>query len=263
MNKPTGIVPSLLEAKVPAKAAESVAGLSKSQIIPFLDLTTLNGNDTPSVVETLVEKAKQFNVAAVCVYSIFLPQVKQLLAGGSIKSCAVSVAFPHGLSPLESRIAETKWLADQGAQEIDIVIPRYLALDGRFAELYEDVCALREACPNVCLKVILATGELVEPTLMRKAGLVAAMAGADFLKTSTGKETVNATLEAGTALAEAIRIYHEATGVKVGLKAAGGVKTYKQANDWIRLIADELGEAWVNPNLFRLGASSLLDALTC
>ncbi len=170
----------------------------------------------------------------------------------------VAAGFPHGLSPLSIRVAEVRACAAIGADEIDIVIRRSHALLGEWSALYDEVAAFREAAGRASLKAILATGELGAPLTVARAGLVALMAGADFIKTSTGKEAVNATLDAGIAMAAAIRTYSERTGVRAGLKPAGGLRTPARALDWLALVDAELGAAWLDPARFRLGASGLL-----
>ncbi|MEQ1933514.1 MAG: deoxyribose-phosphate aldolase, partial [Fimbriimonadaceae bacterium] len=172
---------------------------------------------------------------------------------------AVAAGFPHGLSPMKQRIAEIKASVDAGASEIDIVITRSKVLLGQWDALFDEVAAFREACGEAHLKTILATGELGTLSNVGKASLICMMAGADFIKTSTGKESVNATMEFGLVMARAIREYQEQTGFQVGYKPAGGIRTAKQAMDWLILMREELGHPWLKPDLFRLGASSLLS----
>src|SRR5690606_38953410 len=171
---------------------------------------------------------------------------------------AVSTAFPHGLAPLETRICEIHASVEDGADEIDVVIPRGLVLGARWEELYDEIARFREACGDAHLKVILGTGDLSTLRNVTLASMVAMMAGADFIKTSTGKESVNATLPVGLAMVRAIRAYHERTGVRIGFKPAGGISTAKAALEWLILIREELGRRWLEPDLFRFGVSSLL-----
>jgi deoxyribose-phosphate aldolase len=187
-----------------------------------------------------------------------VPVAVEALAGSGIPVAAVAAGFPHGLSPLPQRIAEIKASVDAGASEIDIVITRAHVLNGEWNALFDEVAAFREACGDAHLKSILATGELGTLTNVAKASMVAMMAGSDFIKTSTGKESVNATLEFGLVMARMIREFQSLTGAKVGYKPAGGIRTAKQSLDWLILMKEELGDAWLNNHLFRIGASSLL-----
>ncbi|HEY3779763.1 MAG TPA: deoxyribose-phosphate aldolase [Fimbriimonadaceae bacterium] len=240
-----------------------------------MDLTTLNGDDTPGTVKRLCAKAKQpvredlleavqakelgIKVGAVCVYHEFVETAVKALHGSSIPVAAVAAGFPHGLSPLSAKLDEIRSSVEAGATEIDIVITRAYALNGEWQKLYDEVHAFREACGEAHLKTILATGELGMLRNVGKASLVCMMAGADFIKTSTGKESVNATLDYGLVMTRAIRDYRERTGYSVGFKPAGGIRTAKQSLDWLILMKEELGGEWLNADLFRLGASSLLS----
>jgi deoxyribose-phosphate aldolase len=197
-------------------------------------------------------------VAAVCVYHAFVETAVEALEGSGIPVAAVSTGFPAGLSPFEQRIAEIRASVAAGAEEIDVVITRSHVLTENWRALYDEVRAMREACGDAHIKTILATGELGTLRNVGRASLVCMMAGADFIKTSTGKEGVNATLPVGLVMARAIRDYRERTGHLVGLKPAGGIRKAKDALDWLALMKDELGDQWLRPNLFRLGASSLL-----
>jgi deoxyribose-phosphate aldolase len=242
--------------------------------VTLLDLTTLSGDDTPGRVRRLCAKARQpvrpeilegfgvadlpIRVAAVCVYHAFVETAVEALRGSGIPVAAVSTGFPAGLNPLPQRLQEIRASVEAGAQEIDVVITRAHALTGRWEALYDEVRAFREACGDALLKVILATGELATMRNVARASLVAMMAGADFIKTSTGKEAVNATLPAGLVMARAIRAYRERTGYRVGLKPAGGIRKAKEALDWLLMVKDELGTEWLRPRLFRIGASALL-----
>lgn len=239
--------------------------------IQCMDLTTLNGDDTPGTVRRLCAKALrpvrdeliqelgvQPRVAAVCVYHDFVSEAVDAL-GGQIPVAAVAAGFPHGLSPLPERIREIEASVAAGAAEIDIVIARRHVLLSDWQALYDEVRAFREACGDAHLKTILATGELGTLRNVARASVVCMMAGADFIKTSTGKESVNATPAYGLVMARAIREYHERTGYRVGLKPAGGIRQSKQALEWLILMREELGLAWTRPNLFRIGASALLS----
>ncbi len=240
--------------------------------IQCMDLTTLGGDDTPGNVARLCAKARRplkgeliealgmqdLKVGAVCVYHEMVPTAVRALQGSGIPVAAVAAGFPHGLSPMKQRIEEIRASVDAGAQEIDIVITRSKVLRNEWDALFDEVAAFREACGEAHLKTILATGELGTLKNVGKASLICMMAGADFIKTSTGKESVNATLEYGLVMARAIRDYQEQTGYRVGYKPAGGIKTAKQAMEWLILMKEELGDAWLRPDLFRLGASSLL-----
>lgn len=225
--------------------------------ISCLDLTTLAGDDTDARIDALAAKGKQHGVAAVCVYPVFVGTAKQ----HGVRVATVGGAFPHGLSTLESRLKDVKACAQTGADEIDVVIRRQLALEDRWAELYDEVLAMKQAAGGRHLKTILATGELESPQRIWKAALVCLMAGADFVKTSTGKEKVNATLEAGAAMASAIRFYREKTGRPAGLKPAGGIKDAEQTLAWMALVERDLGAECLRPEQFRIGASALLDEL--
>ena len=242
--------------------------------ITCIDLTTLQGDDTPGNVLRLCAKARSplrpdlvealgvahlgIKVAAVCVYHALVPTAVKALAGSGIPVAAVSTGFPAGLNPFPQRVAEVRASVEAGADEIDIVITRGHVLAGSWEALYDEVRAFREACGDAHMKVILATGELATLTNVARASLVAMMAGADFIKTSTGKEPVNAVLPVGVVMARMIREYEDRTGARVGFKPAGGIRAAKQALDWLILMKEELGDRWLRPALFRLGASALL-----
>jgi deoxyribose-phosphate aldolase len=242
--------------------------------IRCIDLTTLAGDDTAGNVVRLCAKArnpvraeilaalgvteKNLKVGAVCVYHNLVPVAVAALKGSGIPVAAVSTGFPAAQSPLRLKREEIRESVAAGAQEIDIVISRAHVLTGNWAALYDEVAAFREACAEAHLKVILATGELGTLRHVGMASLVSMMAGADFIKTSTGKEAVNATLPFGIVMTRAIRDYHERTGYQVGFKPAGGVRAAKNALDWLILMKEELGDTWLNPALFRIGASALL-----
>jgi len=242
--------------------------------ISCMDLTTLQGDDTPTNVLRLCAKAQHpvrrdllealgvadlgITVGAVCVYHAFVPIAVQALAGSGIPVAAVSTGFPAGLNPLPQRIDEIKASAAAGADEIDVVITRAHALAGRWEALYDEIRAFREACGPALMKVILGTGDLATFANVARASQVAMMAGADFIKTSTGKEAVNATLPVGVVMARQIRDYRERTGCAVGFKPAGGIRKAKQALEWLILMKEELGDRWLHADRFRLGASALL-----
>ncbi len=242
--------------------------------VTCMDLTTLSGDDTPGRVRRLCAKARQpvrqdllealgaghldIRVASVCVYHGMIAPAREALAGSGIPVCAVSAGFPAGLNPFPQRLAEIRDSVAAGAEEIDIVISRAHVLTGDWQALYDEIRAFREACGPAHLKAILATGELGTLRNVARASRVAMMAGADFIKTSTGKEKVNATLPVSLVMVRAIREYRERTGFRVGFKPAGGISTAKQATDWLSLMKEELGHAWMRPALFRIGASSLL-----
>ncbi|MBT9383954.1 deoxyribose-phosphate aldolase [Pseudooceanicola sp. CBS1P-1] len=240
--------------------------------ISCIDLTTLAGDDTEGRVRRLCAKAKQpvradllaalgmegLTTGAVCVYHDMVETAVRALEGSGIPVAAVSTGFPAGLSPFHLRLAEIGESVAAGAQEIDIVISRRHVLTGNWQALYDEMQAFRAACGEAHVKAILATGELGTLQNVAKASLVCMMAGADFIKTSTGKESVNATLPVSLVMIRAIRDYHERTGIRVGYKPAGGISKAKDALVYLSLIKEELGDRWLRPDLFRFGASSLL-----
>ena len=242
--------------------------------VTCMDLTTLQGDDTPGRVQRLCAKARQpirqdllealgvahldIRVAAVCVYHALVETAREALEGSGIPVCAVSAGFPAGLNPFPQRLAEIHESVAAGAEEIDIVVTRAHVLNGDWQALYDEIKAFREACGHAHLKTILATGELATLRNVARASRVAMMAGADFIKTSTGKEKANATLPVSLVMVRAIRDYHERTGFRIGFKPAGGISTARQATDWLSLMKEELGDPWMRRDLFRLGASSLL-----
>ena len=242
--------------------------------IRCMDLTTLSSDDTPDRVRRLCSKAlrplKQelsndlgitslnLTVGAVCVYHALVETAAKALKGSNIPVAAVSTGFPHGLSPLPRRIEEIRDSVSAGALEIDIVITRAHVFSGNWEALYQEIKSFREACGGSHLKTILGTGELGSLRNVAKASLVCMMAGADFIKTSTGKEPQNATLPVSLVMLRMIRDYYQKTGHKVGFKPAGGIRTAKQALEWQILMKEELGREWLEPKLFRFGASGLL-----
>lgn len=243
-----------------------------ARAITCIDLTTLAGDDTAGRVQRLCAKARaplradlvqalgldRLTVGAVCVYPTMVPHAVKALDGSGIPVASVATGFPAGLMPLPLRLAEIRWAVDQGADEIDIVITREHALLGNWSALYDEIAAMREACGDAHMKAILATGELKTLTNVYAASMVAMQAGADFIKTSTGKEEVNATLPVSLVMCRAIRDYRAASGQIVGFKPAGGIKTAKDAMNWLVLMREELGLRWIQPDLFRFGASSMV-----
>jgi deoxyribose-phosphate aldolase len=242
--------------------------------ITCMDLTTLSGDDTPGRVRRLCAKAmnpvredllealgmegKKIQVGAVCVYHQMVPVAVEALKGSGIPVAAVSTAFPHGLAPMHTKLAEIEESVKAGAKEIDIVITRQHVLTGNWEALYEEMKAYRKACGEAHVKAILATGELATMRNVAKASMVCMMAGADFIKTSTGKESVNATLDVSLVMIRMIREYQDMTGYKIGYKPAGGISKAKDALAYLALMKEELGNDWLKPDLFRFGASSLL-----
>jgi len=242
--------------------------------ITMIDLTTLNADDTEGRVERLCAKARnpirrdileqlgmgnrRILPGAVCVYHTFVHTAVKALEGSGIPVAAVSTAFPHGLAPVETKIAEIEASVKDGAREIDIVIERGMVLRGDWQALYDQVKAFRKACGDAHIKTILGTGELATQTNIAKASLVCMLAGADFIKTSTGKEKVNANLVTSLTMIRMIRWFAEETGIEIGYKPAGGIATAGDALKYMALMKEELGTHWLQPHLFRFGASSLL-----
>ena len=242
--------------------------------IACMDLTTLSGDDSADRVRRLCAKARNplqrhiveglgieelhLTVGAVCVYHTFVETAVKALEGSGIPVAAVSAGFPAGLSPLAERVAEIHRSVEAGASEIDIVITRAHVFNGEWQALYDEIAAFKQACGSAHMKAILATGDLMTLRNVARASWIAMMAGADFIKTSTGKEAVNATLPVSLVMVRCIRDYAERTGMAVGFKAAGGIRTAKQSLDWLALMKDELGRPWLEPSLFRFGASGML-----
>lgn len=242
--------------------------------ITLMDLTTLNSDDTAGRVERLCAKARhplrpdilkslgaenlKIQPAAVCVYHGFVETAVKALEGTNIPVAAVSTGFPHGLSPLETRLREIELSVAAGAREIDIVIERGMVLSGNWQGLYDQVKAFRAACGEAHLKTILGTGELATLNNVAKASLVCMLAGADFIKTSTGKEKINANLPTSLAMIRMIRWFADETGIEIGYKPAGGISSAKTALEYMALMKEELGTHWLQPHLFRFGVSSLL-----
>src|SRR6201997_487829 len=242
--------------------------------ISCMDLTTLSGDDTDERVRRLCAKAKhplqqelvqklgieelRIKVAAACVYHTFVETARHALEGSGVRVAAVSTGFPAGLSPLAERVAEIRRSVEAGAHEIDVVITRAHVFGGRWQALFDEIATFRAACGPAHMKGILGTGDLLTLRNGARASVVAMMAGADFIKTSTGKETTNATLPVGLVMTRAIREYALETGMAVGFKPAGGIRTAKQSLEWLALMKEELGDSWLNAGMFRLGASSML-----
>lgn len=240
--------------------------------IRCIDLTTLAGDDTEARVARLCAKARQpvdpelldalgvtgLTTGAVCVYPTMVAAAKRALGNSGVPVASVATGFPAGLMPLDLRLAEIRYAVDQGADEIDIVITRAHVLQADWTALYDEMRAMRDACGASRMKAILATGDLKSLENVAKAGHVAMQAGADWIKTSTGKEGVNATLPVSLIMCRAIRDYRDQTGHIVGFKPAGGLRTAKDALNWQILMREELGRDWLSPDLFRIGASSLL-----
>jgi len=257
------------------KKASQLAFMLKA--VSCIDLTTLAGDDTPGRVRRLCQKAMNpvgrdilealgvadmgLTTGAVCVYHEMVPTAVAELAGSGVPVAAVSTGFPAGLAPMETRLEEIRRSVDAGALEIDIVITRAHVLSGNWEALYDEVKAFKSVCGHARMKAILATGEHGNLTQVAKASMVAMQAGAGFIKTSTGMEGVNATLPVSLVMVRQIRDFYERTGIMVGYKPAGGIKTAKDAVVYLTLIKEELGRKWLEPEMFRFGASSLLGDL--
>ncbi len=242
--------------------------------ISCMDLTTLSGDDTDDRVRRLCAKGRQpiqqelaeklgiqdlhIKVAAICVYHTFVETAHHALQGSGIHVAAVSTGFPAGLSPLAERVAEIRRSVEAGADEIDVVITRAHVFGGRWQALYDEISAFKQACGRAHMKVILGTGDLLTLRNVARASVVAMMAGADFIKTSTGKEPTNATLPVSLVMIRAIREYAQQTGMAVGFKPAGGIRTAKQSIDWLAMMKEELGDSWLRAEMFRFGASGLM-----
>ncbi len=260
-----------LEARAGELAKRSIKRESKlyalELAVRMMDLTTLEGADTPGKVAALCSKAMRPDpvdqgvppVAAVCVYPTLVPTARARLAGSGVKVASVATAFPAGQAPLEVKVAEVGAAVEMGADEIDMVIDRGAFLSGRYAKVYDEIVRVREACGEAHLKVILETGELATYDNVRRASLLAMAAGADFIKTSTGKVNPAATLPVTLCMLEAIRDVHDETGRMVGMKPAGGIRQAKQAIQYLCVLHETLGVDWLTPDLFRFGASTLLN----
>ena len=235
--------------------------------LSMIDLTTLEGKDTAEKVKRLCYKAGHLhgsleglpNVAAVCVYPNFVRVAKKQLQGSGINVASVSTAFPSGQSTLEVKLSDTKFAVDEGADEVDMVISRGKFLSGEYNFVYDEIAAVKEVCGKAHLKVILETGELDTLDNVRKASDIAMYAGADFIKTSTGKISPASTMPVTFVMLNAIKDYYKATGTKVGMKPAGGISTAKIALQYLVMLNETLGDEWMNKDLFRFGASSLAN----
>ena len=260
-----------LEARAAELAKRSIKRESKifalELAIRMMDLTTLEGADTPGKVRAMCAKAmvpdptepSVPHVAAVCVYPSLVATARRALRGSAVNVASVATAFPSGQAPLDVKLADVRAAVEAGADEIDMVIDRGAFLSGRIGRVYEDVVAVMDACGDAHLKVILETGELGSYDAVRKASLVAIAGGADFIKTSTGKVTPAATLPVTLCMLEVIRDVHDETGLVIGMKPAGGIRTAKQSVQYLCLLHETLGPDWLTPDLFRFGASSLLN----
>ena len=260
-----------LEERAATLARRSIKRESKLQALELavrmIDLTTLEGADTPGKVAALSSKALRPDpadpsvpaVAAVCVYPSLVPTAKERLRGSSVKVASVATAFPSGQAPLEVKLGDVRAAVELGADEIDMVIDRGAFLSGRYAKVYDEVVRVKEACGDAHLKVIIETGELGTYDNVRRASLLAMAAGADFIKTSTGKIQPAATLPVTLCMLEAIRDVQTETGRMVGMKPAGGIREAKQAIQYLVVLHETLGPDWLTPDLFRFGASTLLN----
>jgi len=262
-----------VEARAAMLGTRSIKTTAKAYAIDLairmVDLTTLEGADTSGKVRALCAKGRHPDaqmdtgnpcppVAAICIYPSMVPVAVAELAGSGIHVASVATAFPSGQAPLDVKLADTTAAVDAGADEIDMVINRGAFLAGDYLSVYDEIVAVKEACRHAHLKVILETGELATYDNVRRASWLAMAAGADFIKTSTGKEGVNATLPVTLAMLRMIRVYQERTGYKIGFKPAGGISTAKDVLNYQFLMKEELGRDWLEPDLFRVGASSLL-----
>ncbi len=246
------------------KKAAKVAGLKLS--VSMIDLTTLEGKDSAGKVIALCNKARWPHerddvpsCAAVCVYPNLVPVAKRALEGSTVKVASVATAFPSGLSPLDIKLSDVRRAVEFGADEIDMVIDRGAMLSGEHNQVFDEIVATKEACGPAHLKVILETGELGTYDMVRKASQIAMLAGADFIKTSTGKVTPAATPAVTLVMLEAIRDFYHQTGKRIGMKPAGGIRTAKQALHYLCIVKETLGDEWLDPDWFRFGASVLLN----
>src|SRR4051812_11534007 len=261
------------EARAATLATRSIKTSAKAwaldRVIGMTDLTTLEGADTPGKVRALCAKGRRPDpsdpsvppVAAICVYGDLVPVAAEALAGSGVHIAAVATAFPSGRAALDIKLADTRDAVAAGADEIDMVIDRGAFLAGRYLHVFEEIVAVREACGEAHLKVILETGELVTYDNVRRASWLAMLAGADFIKTSTGKVSPAATPPVTLVMLEAVRDFRERTSRRVGVKAAGGIRSAKDAIRYLVLVNETAGEEWLDPDLFRFGASSLLNDL--
>ncbi|MCX7878137.1 MAG: deoxyribose-phosphate aldolase [Ignavibacteria bacterium] len=254
-------------------SARSIKKSSKVQAIrmaiSMIDLTTLEGKDSEGKVEALCRKAvyplpgdiSVPHVAAVCVYPNFIKTARNVLEDSGVKIASVATSFPSGQSPLKIKMDETRKAIESGADEVDMVISRGHFFEGKYDYVFDEIRRVKEICGDVHLKVILETGELETYDNVRKASLIAMLAGADFIKTSTGKVQPAATMPVTLVMLEAIRDFYYETGIKIGMKPAGGIRTTKEALGYLCIVKETLGDDWLSPDLFRFGASSLLNDL--
>jgi deoxyribose-phosphate aldolase len=261
------------EARAAMLATRSIKTTAKAWAIELairmVDLTTLEGADTPGKVRALCAKGRRPDptdpgcppVAAICIYPSMVPVAVEALAGSGLHVASVATAFPSGQAPLPVKVADTAAAVDAGADEIDMVLNRGAFLSGRYLEAFEEIVAVKRACGDAHLKVILETGELVTYDNVRRASWLAMLAGADFIKTSTGKVAPAATLPVTLVLLEAVRDFRASTGRQVGVKPAGGIRTTKDALRYLVLVNETVGDDWLHPDRFRLGASTLLNDL--
>ena len=261
------------EARVATLSTRSIKTTAKAWAIDLaismIDLTTLEGQDTPGKVRALCAKALRPDpadqtvprVAAICVYADMVAIAAHELAGSGVRVASVATAFPSGRAALDVKLADTRHAVDDGADEIDMVIDRGAFLSGRYLDVFEEIVAVKRACGSAHLKVILETGELVTYDSVRRASWLAMLAGADFIKTSTGKISPAATLPVTMVMLEAVRDFRDAMGRQVGVKPAGGIRTTKDAVKYLVLVNETAGDDWLDPDWFRLGASSLLNDL--
>ena len=226
-----------------------------------IDLTTLEGNDHTQKIINLCQKALELNTAAVCVYPPFVSTAKEKLEKSSVKVAAVAGAFPSGQSPLSIKLAEVAYTVEQGADEIDMVISRGKFLEGNYQEVHDEIVEIRKVCKKAHLKVILETGELIEPSLIFKASYLAMQAGADFIKTSTGKIAINATPESFLVMLDAINQYYKETGKMIGIKPAGGITNVETIFLYLKILENTLISKWLTNEKFRIGASRLADKI--
>lgn len=238
--------------------------ISFQNIIGFIDLTSLEGKDNEESIKKLCEKALQKHdatpsVAAICVYPTLVHIAKRELKNSTIKIASVAGAFPSGLSPLKIKLQEVKFALDEGADEIDMVISRGIFLENNFCEVHDEIAAIKELCKDKILKVILETGELITTENIKKASEISIEAGADFIKTSTGKISISASIPAVEVMLNCIKTHYQKTNKKIGIKPSGGIKDAKTALEYLSLTSTILGNEWLTPNFFRFGASSLYD----
>lgn len=257
------IEPVMLKERTQSIASRSFKGAFKihalEAVLNSIDLTSLEGKDTEQRVVQLCQKAIAWQTAAVCVYPIHIALAKNVTTGTGVRVASVSTAFPAAQLPFTLRCKELEWCLKQGADEIDMVLNRKLFLEGKYSAVFKEIEKVKAICGNTTLKVILETGELDRPMQIRKAADIALYAGADFIKTSTGKTTVSSRPEIVFIMLEAIQDFWVNTGKRVGIKPSGGISTTKQALVYVALVMEVLGQKWLNPQLLRFGASSLAN----